>query len=110
LLTGVPYSGIVGFSLDPAHGWKSWTGNFQEVLPALVEAHDVAIARIEGALNRSVAADVSEIVSQLCHPDPEIRGHPKSRSEGRNPFALERYISRLNLLHRRASLDSRKVA
>ena len=110
LLTGVPFGAIVTMSLDPSLSWSEWTGTFEEVLPALVDAHQYAVNRLESALDVSIASDVAKLVGQLCHPDPELRGHPKSRRFGQNPFDLERYVSTLNLLHRRASFNSRKCA
>lgn len=110
LLTGVPYSGLLRMHLDRTFGWTCWQGTFVEVLPALVDAHGMATCRLEGVLDRAIAGDVGEVIWQLCHPDPELRGDPKARRLGHNPFGLARYVSRLNLLHRRASYDARRSA
>jgi serine/threonine protein kinase len=110
LLTGVPYNGIQAMSLDATLGWNVWQGDFIEVLPALVDAHGIATGRLEEVLDRNIASDVAEIIWQLCHPDPLVRGDPKARQYGHNPFGLTRYVSRLNLIHRRASFDARRSA
>jgi hypothetical protein len=103
LLTTVPYSGLFQMHLECAFGWRQWQGTFSGVLPALVDTHGMSVSRLEGVLNREIASDIAEIIWQLCHPDPSVRGDPKARRTGHNPFRLERYISRLNLVHRRAS-------
>ena len=44
------------------------------------------------------------MVEQLCYPFPEHRGHPRNiQSKGSN-YNLERYISKLDLLKRKAEL------
>lgn len=110
LLTTVPYNGLLKMYLDRTFGWDQWRGTFDEVLPALVDAHGMAIRRLEDVLDRCIARDAGEIIGQLCHPDPMLRGDPKARRLGGNPFGLERYVSRLNLLHRRACHEAGRYA
>lgn len=110
LLTGVPYNGVLKLYLDRTADWQEWSGTFDEVLPALVDAHGLAVRRVQDVLHSSVAADVAQVLWQLCHPDPMVRGDPKARAFGHDPFALTRFVSRLNLLHRRATLDIRRSA
>jgi serine/threonine protein kinase len=110
LLTGVPYNGLLQMKLDRTFWWRQWDGTFLEVLPALVDAHGMAVRQLEQVLHACVATDVAEVVWQLCHPDPTVRGDPKARLFGHNPFGLTRYVSRLNLIHRRASFEARASA
>jgi len=110
LLTSVPYNGLLRMNLDRTFGWSEWQGSFSEVLPALVDAHGMATGRLGEVLDEAVGPDVAEVVWQLCHPDPTVRGDPRARRLGHNPFALERYVSRLNLIHRRAIFAFRKPA
>jgi hypothetical protein len=37
--------------------------------------------------------ELVSVVSQLCEPDPSLRGHPASRQTPANQYSLERYIS-----------------
>jgi serine/threonine protein kinase len=46
--------------------------------------------------------DIVEIVSQLCDPDPRKRGERKRPVSIVSPFNLERYVSHLNLLAKKA--------
>ena len=110
LLTSVPYNGLLRMNLDPTFGWNKWQGSFSEALPALVDAHGMATCRLGEVLDEVVGNDVAEVVWQLCHPDPTVRGDPRARRLGHNPFALDRYVSRLNLIHRRASFGVRRRA
>ena len=112
LLTGVPYNGLLQMNLDRTFWWKQWDGTFLEVLPALVDAHGMAVRQLEEVLHACVATDIAEVVWQLCHPDPTMRGDPKARRFGHNPFGLTRYVSRLNFIHRHRVLriSSKRVS
>lgn len=81
-----------------SHKWK---GSFDEVLPYLHDAFQRVLEKYRSALPISVQDELIEIVSQLCTPDPRLRGHPKNRH---NQHSMERYISKLNLLARKAEL------
>ncbi len=110
LLTGVPFNGLFAMNLDPSLRWPNWGGTFGDVLPALADAHGMATRRLETALDQRVALDVADVVAQLCYPDPNLRGDAKARGRGQDPFSLTRYISRLNLIHRRAAYSLRHTA
>jgi serine/threonine protein kinase len=110
LLTTVPYNGLLQMYLDRSFWWTQWEGTFAEVLPALVDAHGMAVRRLEETLHACVAADTAGVIRQLCHPDPMVRGDPKARRFGMNPFDLTRFVSQLNLIYRRASFESRASA
>lgn len=105
LLTGgVTYNGLFYLSLDPSQRWRTWDGTFDEVLPGLIDAHGRVITKLREALHRDVADPISSIVDELCYPDPYRRGDPVARSRGQNPYALQRYVTRLDLAFRRALL------
>jgi serine/threonine protein kinase len=90
--------------LHPAHLPRNWSGTFDEVLPYVRDAYGYALNDFSSALqtiSKSLRDPLTEIISQLCDPDPRHRGHPKIRKAG-NPFFLERYVERFNLLASRA--------
>lgn len=106
LLTGVRFSGIVAMQLNPIQRWTNWDGTFEEVLPGLIDAHGLALEHLRSALHGSIANEVVDVVDRLCHPDPKLRG---DRSAWRSPahrYSLEWFVSRLNLLARRAALTT----
>jgi serine/threonine protein kinase len=104
LLVGVPYNGILVSRLDPSLRPNNWGGTFEEILPALIDAHGKVLAALRDALRGDIAEPLCQIVDQLCYPDANLRGDPMARRTGRNPYSLERFIARLDLIHRRASL------
>lgn len=81
----------------------AWQGTFAEVLPWVQQAFADTMDQLSSVLPTELAAKLSEMVRQLCYPDPAFRGHPLNRQEG-NPYGLERYVSGLDLLARRVEL------
>jgi eukaryotic-like serine/threonine-protein kinase len=94
-------------SLDQAHHWREWGDSFEAVLPFLRAAFE----RVVDVFSRAVAqeapgfeAELTQVVRQLCDPDPRLRGHPTTRHNIATQFDLERYVTRFDLLARRAEI------
>ena len=85
--------------------WEHWRGTFEEVRPYLLMAYSQAIKEFHNGISGYyLNDDICMMVEQLCHPFPEHRGHPRNiQSKGSN-YNLERYISKLDLLKRKAEL------
>lgn len=102
LVAGVPFSGLqLVICLPEELRWRKTNLSFNDVLPYLIEAHGLALARLEAALHKEGAQEVTRLLDELCHPDPERRGDRVARRSGQNPFVLTRYITRIDLLIRR---------
>lgn len=110
LLVGVDHSGCMYAILDRSHHWSKWQGSFEDVLPALVDAHVLVLDRLNGAFNNEVNDALILLINELSHPDPRIRGSAKARDRGHNPFDLHRYITRLDLIYKRAAIAERVSA
>jgi hypothetical protein len=77
-----------------------WTGTYLEVMPAIRHAFNETLSEFDDlALPQPLIQSLKEMYGQLCDPDPLKRG---DRSRPINKLALERYLSRLDLLARRA--------
>ena len=83
----------------------------------MLNGFSVALQIVKEELTRSigdniVTKDLLDIVSYLCYPFPEMRGHPKTNlvkqsvTNG-NPYDLERVVSAFDLLQFRARFLSR---
>ena len=83
--------------------WRFWGGTFEEVLPYLQDAFQKVLERFEQNLPVPLKNELPDIVAQLCEPNPLLRGHIKNRTMA-NKYSLERFISKFNLLARRAEL------
>lgn len=105
LFTGLSTTSMLMNELHESHRWQSWAGSFDEVLPYIRDAFGVVLeifARhvTEGPLQ----PELRTIVSQLCEPDPRHRGDPDRRWSIGSRLSLERYVSKFDLLARRAEL------
>ena len=81
-----------------------YRGDYATALPYVKDAFAAALGRFSSEVPDDLRDEVTEIVAQLCEPDPSLRGDPRSRGGGRNQYSMERYVSRFNLLARRAEL------
>jgi serine/threonine protein kinase len=100
--THTSMTALLAAHLDPALRWGKWTGSFDDVLPFVNAAFETALDSISRQLPEGFQDDILEIVRELCQPDPGQRGHPLNRRFHLNPYSLERYVSRLNVLAARA--------
>ncbi len=92
--------------LDHSHRWFVWGGTYAEVLPYVQAAFAKALEEIEPNVSQQYRMELTEMIRQLCEPDPTRRGHPHNRLLGPlSQFSLNRYISRLDYLARKAELD-----
>jgi eukaryotic-like serine/threonine-protein kinase len=92
----------MGAELDPSLYPGRWAGRFGEVLPHVRDAFDRAAEKITARIPERFRDQLSALLLELCDPDPGLRGDPRARARNGNPYSLERYISRLDLLAREA--------
>jgi eukaryotic-like serine/threonine-protein kinase len=89
--------------LAPEYHPTVWTGTYQDVLPYVRNAFGSSIRTFGEHLTDDVRNSMVTAVTQLCEPDPALRGHPLNRAT--NQFSLERYIALFDLLARRAEVE-----
>ena len=94
LFTGVNVTASLFSQLDPQFHWRSWNGDYTDVLPYLQEAFSRVLEDIEARLPDVVRAEISPLVRELCTPDLKTRGYPK-RIGTFDQYSLERYVTRL---------------
>ena len=109
--THTPITNLLKTFLTSDYHWTNWKGNYLDILPYLLDAFDNACIHLNKELenyfsDKNICDELTTIVRQLCHPDPEQRGHPdyKSGFVKRSPFLLNKYISRLNALGNKAEI------
>ena len=88
--------------LDKSYNWLNWSGDYHIVLPYLRNAFGRAMDKFALSVSDELRTDLKIIVSQLCDPDPELRGHPLDKIGHHNRFSLQRYVSSFNLLASKA--------
>jgi len=111
--TGLSMTSLIWDELHPSLRWPTrdpaqqsfWTGTYDQVLPYVRDAFDRATRKLGTSMKHSkLRSDLCEIVLQLCHPDPSLRGVPAGVRGMTPQFSCERYVSRFDLLERRARL------
>ena len=94
--------------LPPALRPKVWTQTYEDVLPYVRSAHEAAIEEFAKEIPLEIRDRLVESIRQLCDPDPGRRGHPRNRLGNSNPYSLQRYVSRFDLLGRHAELQMKR--
>ena len=94
--TGVSMTSLVLSHMDPAHHHENWAGGYDTVFSYVQDAFGKALNSFAAAVPEHVRRDLTQIVSELCNPDPKLRGTIAARKNGKN--FMETYVTRLNLL------------
>lgn len=117
LLGNLCFTTLVGQSLSIASlhlipiGLRhtEFSGSYAEVIPHLIEAHELLIpAFIEGKVPEPILNEVVQLIASLCHPDTTKRGHSKNIIFNNNQFGLERFITRFDVLAKKAKVMERE--
>jgi eukaryotic-like serine/threonine-protein kinase len=108
LFAGASASGLLRSELAPEHQWGKWSGTYAEVLPYVREAFGRTVEKFGSSIRDVVLRDeLQTLLRYLCEPDISLRGHPSNRRGFASRLSLERFISKLDLLARRAEFALR---
>jgi serine/threonine protein kinase len=100
---GVGMTALILKNIPPDHVYHVWGGTYSQVLPEIRDAFGLALQEFEANVpGQALRRTLRDIVSQLCDPDPLLRGHPQNRVGIANPYSLERYVGLFNMLAQRA--------
>jgi len=102
--TGVGTTALLRKELHFSHTWRRWPDTYGAVLPYVRDAFGRVVDSVKAQSPEEVRPDMLLSIRELCEPDPALRGHPLNRLGQGDQFSLERYISRFDLLARRAEL------
>ena len=89
--------------------WEKYRGSFDDVKTYLLEAYNNALIEFANSIKSEYfRKELKQIVEYLCFPFPDKRGHPKNISSIGSNYSLERFISRLDLLRKKAEYKIKK--
>lgn len=100
--TGASLNAMLREKLDQNLWYDRCSDSYDKVFPAVQSCFLQCIDELRATTHPSIASDVASLVKQLCNPSPEERGLPMNR--GYNRFSLRRFVSRLDLLHKKNGL------
>jgi serine/threonine protein kinase len=105
MFSGLRANALLFLELDEAHHPRVWQGTYQEVLPYLSHAFSKMIQDFIASFSDQVlAAEIGDIVFQMCNPDIAARGDRLHAAMHGSKFGLQRFISRLDRLKMQARL------
>ena len=102
--TGLSATAALFTQLASQYQPVAWAGTYQDVLPYVRNAFGDSMRAFAEPLTNDVRSSLTTAVSQLCDPDPALRGHPLNRI-GSHQYSLERYVALFDLLARRAEIE-----
>ena len=110
VFTAVPINGHLTLQLHPRHHWDHWRGPYADVYPYVFDAFGRAVGHICSSVPQKLREDVRHLIESLCHPDVALRGHPRSLTSKVNPYQLDRIVTQIDLLSRRAKVLNLKAS
>lgn len=100
---GISMNALLRKHIPDNFSWEIWNGSFQELVPYLKNGFSKALDEFETNISREdVKKELKLLVTHLCNPFPEERGHPKNISMQGSNYSMERFVATLDLLKRRS--------
>jgi len=72
---------------------NSFGGTFSQALPFLLNAYHLSLADLKPLIPEKIRDELTQIIAELSHPDPDKRGNPPRLLNKHRQFSLDRYIS-----------------
>ena len=108
MFTGLSMSSLLLSEMAPDMHPNKWRGTYEEVLPYVRDGFGLAINKFERCIDGGpFRNELKAIVTYLCDPEVSRRGHPRNHAGHSGRLSLERVVSKLDLLARRAELAIR---
>ncbi|TXB61794.1 protein kinase domain-containing protein [Phaeodactylibacter luteus] len=103
--SGISMSALLRKNIPHNFSWEVWNGTYEELIPYLENGFSSALDEFEENIKEyKDRVELKKLVEYLCNPFPEKRGHPKTITSIGSNFNLERFISRLDYLKRKAEI------
>lgn len=105
-LTGCTITALMGNYLPSNLSPRVYKGSFKAIESNLLDAFQNVLDRVENSLPDVVDKQrVIRMVKSLCYPIPERRGHPKAVKSREANYDLQRYITELDYLMKKAEFE-----
>ena len=93
--------------ISPHYHPDNWGGTYADVMPFLQDQLVKSVHELSTDLPASFRDELVQIILDLCHTDPLLRGKlgVKSGKPNMNQLWLQRYVSRFDILGKKASIQ-----
>lgn len=103
--SGISMSALLRKHIPDNFSWDRWKGSFEELVPYLENGFGGALNEFESNITRQdLKTELKQLVEYLCNPFPSKRGHPKNVSSNGSNYCMERFVTILDVLKRKAEL------
>lgn len=105
LITGSNFLSLMCQKIPTQHSHKNRGCTYAGALPYIYNAYFDTLREIEAILPVKIKKELIEIIAELSHPEPEVRGNPRGLRIVHRQFSLERYISVIDRLYQLIKWD-----
>ena len=108
LLTSVSMTHLLLSRLNEEHRPAVCKDTYRDILPYLQHVFPEIIREIQAKIPEEYEENITNVIKQLCNPDPELRGHPINISSRVGRYSLERYVSLFDRLAKNAEYSLKR--
>ncbi|MCV2352630.1 hypothetical protein LNV09_00485 [Paucibacter sp. B2R-40] len=102
--TNICFPDFVIGKLADAHKPNVWGDSYEQVIDHIKAAMVDALAELSNDFPERFRAELIDIVLDLCHPDPTVRGRAGTDKSSAGPLWLERYVAKFDILRKKAGI------
>jgi len=104
MFTGRTMNAWLADELAPEHHWHEFGDSYVEAIPYLQDAMGRVLSTMRSRPESEVPAAMCDVIAYLCEPDALRRGHPSTHRGVGHSYSLERVISNIDLIAKRAQI------
>lgn len=101
MFTGTTINARLHMHLHPSYAPANWGGTYDGALAYVQAAHAASLQDLQAEISHPLAESIASVIAYTTDPDVSRRGHPAS-IRAREPFAMNRIVTQLDLLARQA--------
>lgn len=102
--TNTCFPNLVIHKLADVHKPGAWGDSYEQVIDHIRAAMADVLSEISNEFPERFRTDLIDIVLDLCHPDPTVRGRSGIAKSTAGPLWLERYVAKFEILRKKAGI------
>tara|TARA_R110000868_G_scaffold399683_1_gene673640 strand:- start:2792 stop:3859 length:1068 start_codon:yes stop_codon:yes gene_type:complete len=108
--SGISMSALLRKHIPDNFAFERWRGEFNEIVPYLENGFANALNEFESNISRTeIKSELKQMVEYLCNPFPDKRGHPKNIGLRGSNYSMERFVTILDVLKRKAQIRVKEL-